>query len=289
MSSAPSANAAPLGILAGNGTLPAMIARGARRLGRPVVVAALKGEATDELRELADSYREVPVGHLGAALRTFKEHGAQQAVMAGGVSKQRLFSRARPDRLAAKLLLRLRHFKDDSLLRAIADLLTEEGVEIIDASAFVPDALAPEGLLTRRKLSEGEAADARFGFEVLRDLSPVDVGQTVVVRAGVILAIEAIEGTDACIERGAGLGRGRSVITRGGVVVCKGVKANQDRRFDLPAVGTRTIEVCQAHGVKVLAIEAGGTLLLEREEVVRAANRARLSLLGVEVERRGGP
>jgi hypothetical protein len=140
-------------------------------------------------------------------------------------------------------------------------------------------------VLTRRRPSAGEAEDVSFGFGVLGDLSPVDVGQTVVVRSGVILAIEAIEGTDACIRRGAELGRGRSIITRGGAVVCKAVKTGQDRRFDLPAIGARTVEVCRECGVRTLAIEAGATILIDREELLRAADQARLAVLGVSVAR----
>ncbi len=276
-------SSSPLGILAGNGVLPAMVARGARAQGRPVVIAGLRGEVDAELAALADHFREVPVGHLGAVVKTFREAGASEAVMVGGVSKRRLFSRARPDWLAAKLLLRLRHFKDDAALRALADLFGEEGVTVVDASDFVREALAPEGALTRRQPSEGERADIAFGFDLLRDLAPVDVGQTVVVRAGVILAIEAIEGTDACIRRGAELGKGNSVITRGGAVVCKRVKPGQDRRFDLPAIGTRTVATCVEAGIKVLAVEAGGTLLLEREALVRAADRARMAVVGVNL------
>ncbi|MFH1809269.1 MAG: UDP-2,3-diacylglucosamine diphosphatase LpxI [Pseudomonadota bacterium] len=283
MTRASTHNTAPLGILAGNGVLPGMVARGARALGRPVVVAGLKGEVDLALRDEVELFREVPIGSLGAVLKTFHDGGAREAVMVGGVSKRRLFSRVRPDRLAAKLLLRLRHFKDDHALRALADLLAEHGVQVVDASAFVPDALAPVGVMTRRQPSEGEWQDIRFGFDVLRDLAPVDVGQTVVVRSGVILAVEAIEGTDACIRRGAELGKGRSVITRGGAVVCKRVKPHQDRRFDLPAVGPRTVEVCAEVGVQVLAVEAGGTLMLDRVALQQQADRSRLTLVGVDV------
>lgn len=276
-----------LGIIAGNGVLPAMVAIGARKLGRRVVVAALKGEASDELRLSADHFAEVPIGNLGAIVELFRNYGAAEAVMAGGVTKRRLLGRLRPDWLAARLLLRLRHFKDDAALRAVADILEEQGVTIVDASAFVPEALAPAGALSKRRPNAAEQADIEFGFGVLADLSPVDVGQTVVVRGGSILAIEAIEGTDACIRRGAELGQGRSAVARGGVVVCKAVKCGQDRRFDLPAIGLRTIEVCATAGVQVLAIEAGGTLLLDGAELVRAANRAHLSLVGVERPARG--
>ncbi|MBW2257793.1 MAG: UDP-2,3-diacylglucosamine diphosphatase LpxI [Deltaproteobacteria bacterium] len=273
-----------IGIIAGNGELPAMVASGARSQGLRVVVAGLKGEVDGSLRALSDHYREVPIGNFGAIVRTFLDNGASCAVMVGGVSKRRLFSRVRPDRLAAKLLLRLPHYKDDHALRAVADLLGEEGITVVDASAFVPEALAPEGVLSKRQPSDGERADIEFGFKVLRELSPVDVGQTVVVRSGVILAIEAIEGTDACIRRGAELGRGRSVITRGGAVVCKAVKRGQDRRFDLPAAGLGTIDVCREVGVKILAIEAGGTLLIGRDAMIKAANRGRISVVGVSVK-----
>ncbi len=271
-----------LGILAGNGMLPLMVARGARDLGLQVVVAGLRGEVDlQQLAPFAQVIEEVPIGHLGAALRVFKDAGVEQAVMAGGVNKGHLFSRARPDRLAAKVLLRLRNFKDDAALRAVAQVFAEGGLRIIDASQFVQDDLAPPGLLSKRKVKAGEMEDVHFGFSLLRDLSSIDVGQTVVVRSGVILAVEAIEGTDACIRRGAELGRGQSVITRGTAVVCKRVKLGQDRRFDLPAIGTKTIETCAQAGVKVLAVEAGGTLLLDRDTTIAAARHAGISLLGV--------
>lgn len=263
--------------------LPLMVARGAQSIGRDVVVAGLRGEVDlQALSTIAERVEEVPIGHLGAALRLFKESGVDEAVMVGGVNKRHLFSRARPDRLAAKVLLRLRHFKDDAALRAVADVFAEEGVQIIDASQFVQQDIAPAGLLSKRKIKDGEREDIAFGFALLKDLAPIDVGQTVVVRSGIILAIEAIEGTDACIRRGAELGQGNSIITKGGAVVCKRVKLGQDRRFDMPAVGPRTIATCAEAGIKVLAIEAHGTLLLDRDSTIAAANKARISLIGLD-------
>lgn len=271
-----------LGILAGNGLLPSMVARGAHALGLDVVVAGLRGEVDlAEIKELVEQAEEVPIGHLGAALRLFKDAGVSQAVMVGGVNKRHLFSRVRPDRLAAKVLLRLRHFKDDAALRTLADVFAEEGVEIIDASRFVQQDIAASGLLSKRKLKDAEREDIAFGFALLHDLAPIDVGQTVLVRSGVILAVEAIEGTDACIRRGAELGRGQSIITKAGTVVCKRVKTGQDRRFDLPAIGPRTIATCSEAGIKVLAVEAGGTLLLDRASTIAAANKAGISLVGI--------
>lgn len=281
LDSSPLKDLAPLGIFAGNGALPEMVARGALAQGRQVIVAGLRGEVDmARISALAKVSKEVPIGHLGAALRVFHEAGVQEAVMVGGVNKQHLFSRARPDRLAAKVLLRLRHFKDDAALRAVAQIFDEHGVAIVDASQFVAQDLAGEGLLSKRKLKDGERDDIDFGFDLLAELAPIDVGQTVVVRSGVILAVEAIEGTDACIRRGAALGQGQSVITRGGAVVCKRVKLGQDRRFDLPAVGPRTVATCAEAGIKVLAVEAGGTLLLDRQATIEAANKARISLVG---------
>jgi DUF1009 family protein len=259
---------ASIGLIAGSGRLPLLFAEAATRAGRSVVVVAHEGESDPALVAAA----WVKLGQLGRIVEVLREGGAGEAVFCGGIRKPRLFD-VRPDWLGLKALARMRSFGDDAALRAIAEVLEEEGVRIVSPMPFVPGLVAARGPLGKRKLTDEQRADATAGLAAARALGAADIGQTVVVKRGVVLAVEAAEGTDACIARGGALGKG--------AVVVKARKPQQDDRFDAPAVGPRTVEALVAAGCSALAIEAGAALVLDREEMAAAADRAGIAVEGV--------
>lgn len=257
-----------IGLIAGSGRLPLLFAE---KADREVVAVAHEGETDPSLKAAA----WVKLGQLGKIVETLKAAGVTEAVFCGGIRKPKLFD-VRPDWLALKALARMKSFGDDAALRAIAAVLEEEGVRIVSPLPFVPNLLASPGPLGRRKLSGEQRADAAAGLAVARTLGVADVGQTVVVRKGVILAVEAVEGTDACIARGGALARG--------AVVVKARKPQQDDRFDTPAVGPKTIEAMSAAGCAALAIEAGAALVLDQAEMAERADRAGIAVEGIVQE-----
>lgn len=264
----------PLGLVAGNGSLPLTLARTVKASGRPLVVVAHVGEADPEIEKWATSITWVKVGQVGRVLETLKAGGVQEAVMLGGITKTSWFDGARPDLLALKLLARVAIRTDDSMLRVLAAEFEANGVTIVSGVPWLGDARAPEGVMGKHSPTDDELADVRYGLELARGVGSFDIGQTVVVRERAPIAIEAIEGTDACIERG-------GKLAKKGAVVVKVVKPGQDERFDLPCAGPVTIRNCAKAGVRVLAVEAGGTLLVDREEMVKLADRAGIALVGV--------
>jgi DUF1009 family protein len=266
---------ATIGLIAGGGRFPLLFAQSARRAGHRVVAVAHKAETDPALAEAVDAITWVKLGQVGHLLAALKEGGATQSVMLGAITKRRFFADAMLDATGLKVLARVAVRSDDSLLRALARFLEEEGVPITDPTPFLADRLAPEGVLGRHAPTEEELADARYGLELARGVGRLDLGQTVVVKDRVALAVEALEGTDACIRRGGELARA------GGFVVVKAVKPQQDRRFDLPAVGPDTVDSMVAAGGRVLAVEAGATLVMDLDRMVEKADRARLVLLGV--------
>jgi DUF1009 family protein len=259
---------APIGLIAGSGRLPVLFLEAAERAGRDVVVVAHEGETDPALR--ADVW--VKVGQLGRISEVLLAAGVSEAVLCGGIRKPRIVD-LRPDWLGLKTLARLRSFGDDAALRAIADALEEQGVRIVSPLPLVPGLLAPHGPIGKLRLTDEQRADAVTGLAAARVLGEADVGQTVVVKRGVILAVEAVEGTDACIARGGALGPE--------AVVVKARKPQQDDRFDVPAVGPRTIESCAAARCSALALEAGATLVLDRAELVEKADRAGIAVEGI--------
>jgi len=261
-------SAAPIGLIAGSGRLPLLFAEAAERAGRSVVAVAHEGETDRALRAKA----WVKVGQLGRIAEVLREAGVAEAVLCGGIRKPRLFN-VRPDWLGLRVLARLRSFGDDAALRAIAEALEQEGVRIVSPLPLVPDLLARRGPIGKRALGAEQRADAATGLSVARALGQADVGQTVVVKGGVVLAVEAVEGTDACIARGGALGDG--------AVVVKARKPRQDDRFDVPAVGPGTIDACAAAGCSALAVEADVTLLLDRADLIDKADRAGIAVEGI--------
>ncbi len=266
-----------VGLIAGNGRFPLVFARGAREAGVEVVAVAHQGETERELDQLVADVTWIKVGELGRMIEAFQRRGVQQAVMAGGIRKTTLFENFAPDARTMVFLGRLQHFGDDAVLRGMAGELESEGIAIVDSTVLVPSLLTQEGQLTQRAPSEQQWADIRYGVRVARAAGKWDVGQSVVVKGGVVLAVEAIEGTDAAVRRGGALGKGD-------IVVVKMSKPGQDLRFDVPAVGRETAGVCREAGVAVLALEAGRTLILDRDDLIAAADASGIAIVGFAAE-----
>lgn len=257
-----------IGLIAGSGRLPVLFAEAAAAAGRTVVVIAHEGETSPEL----SAHARVRLGQLGRIAEVLRAEGVSEAVFCGGLKKLRLLD-LRPDWLGLKAMARMGGFGDDAALRAIAAVLEDEGVRIVSPLPFVPGLLAPRGPLGKRKLDDEQRRDVQVGLHVARTLGALDVGQTVAVRKGIVLAVEASEGTDACIARAGSLAKG--------AVVVKVRKPQQDDRFDAPAIGPSTVEACAKAGCTALAVEASATLVLDRTQVVAAADRAGIAVEGV--------
>jgi DUF1009 family protein len=264
----------PVGLIAGNGTFPREFARRARAAGLNVVALAHRGETDPALADEVDTCLWVRVGQLGKIIRQLRVHGVRQVALAGGISRVRLFGGVRLDWRGAALVARLRSVRDDVVLRGIAAELERSGLTVFSAALLLDKGLAPEGTLTRRQLPDDRVADARIGWEAAKAIGALDIGQTVVVADGLVVAVEAVEGTDRAIARAHELG-GRNLVV---VKVCK---PHQDERLDLPTIGRGTIERCTAAGVVALVIEAGRTIILEPDEVVRAADAAGIAIVAV--------
>lgn len=232
-----------------------------------------EGETDKAIEQIVDRAVWIKVGELGKIIDTFKSAGCKAAVMAGGINRVRLFGGVKLDLRGASLLMKLRSAKDDVIMRGIADELAGEGVPVLPCTIFMDQDMAPEGVLTRSGPTAEELDDIEVGRSALLALSSQDIGQLVVVREGVVVAVEAVEGTDAAIKRGGELG-GK------GTVVVKFAKSTQDMRFDVPTIGLKTIEALTASGARVLAVEAGRCLILDRDEVLDRAEKAGLSIIG---------
>lgn len=263
-----------VGLIAGNGRFPLIFARTARAEGVAVVAVAHEGETQPELAGLVDAITWIKVGELGRMIRTFRDAGVDRAVMAGGIRKAALLEHFAPDERGMQFLARLGSFGDDTLLRGVAGELESEGIHIVASTLFLSALLTPAGPLTKQVPDDAQWTDIRHGFRVAKAIGQWDVGQSVVVKSSIILAVEAIEGTDATIQRGG----------RPGAVVVKVSKPQQDLRFDVPAIGPDTVRVCTAAGVGVLALEAGKTLLLDKDELLSLADAHGLSIVGVETD-----
>lgn len=270
-------SAVKLGLIAGSGRLPSLFATAARGAGHEVHAVGHVGETDEGLATQVDSLAWIRVGQIDAIVEAFRSHGVAQAVMAGGIGRVRSLTAARPDRGMLKIAASLRSLRDDEFLRAIAAYFEKAGIPIVAPTAFVQSLVAVEGHLAGPKPTHAQEADIALGREVAGRLGSADVGQTVVVKDGVVLAVEAIEGTDEAIRRAGRLG-GR------GAVVVKRAKPGQDLRFDLPAAGPVTLEVMREAGAAVLAVEAGKTLLLDAELVFKWAHTLGICVVGVRVE-----
>jgi len=270
-----------LAIIAGKGAYPIALAQSARAQGvKRIYAVAFKGETDRALERLVDAMEWIYVGQLGALLDRMKNSGARVAVMAGQITPTNLF-RVRMDRPMLELLGRLKERNADTIFGAIGDELKKVGVELQPASLFMETSMPTPGRLSRRAPTAEEQADIALGLRVAKATSGLDIGQTVVIKQGTVLAVEAFEGTDAAIRRAGDLGG------EGGVVV-KVAKRGHDMRFDIPVVGMHTMKTLRKAGIRVLAVEAGRTILLERERVVQEADRLGLSFLAVPTEESTG-
>jgi UDP-2,3-diacylglucosamine hydrolase len=269
---------APIGLIAGNGVLPGLFAHAARAQGRRVVALAHRGETDASLVDRVDALEWVRVGQLDRIVRLLNLHHVREVVLAGGIHRVRALTEARPDLGALRVISRLRSFRDDALLRGVADYLESKGIRVIAPTDFAPEMLAPEGALVGGEPDAAARRDIALGIEVAIQLGRADVGQTVVVKNGHVLALEAIEGTDETIRRGGRLGGP-------GAVVVKVAKPEQDARFDLPAVGEGTIHTMEEAGARLLAVEAGRTLLLEAPRLWRVAEKSGIAVFGARVSR----
>lgn len=263
-----------IGLIAGNGILPRLFAEAARARGLRVVAVAHRGETDEALASRVDVLEWVRLGQLDRIVRLLQKHGAHEAVLAGGIGRVRAFTEIRPDLGALKLLARLRFFGDDALLREIAGYLGDRGIRILAPTELLPEVLAPQGHLAGPAPDAALQRDVTLGLKTATLLGEADVGQTVVVRHGHVLALEAVEGTDEAIRRGGRLGGA-------GAVVVKLSKPQQDARFDLPAVGPGTLEVMREVGARALAVEAGRTLLLDAATLLSRARVLGMTVLAL--------
>ena len=266
-----------IGLIAGNGRFPFLALQGARRLGHDVTVVAIKEEAFPALEEAAREadaeLHWVSLGHLGKCIKLLKAAGVSRALMAGQVKHAKIFSGIVPDLTLLSVLTRLRARNTDALISAVAEVLRDEGIELLDSTAFLEPLLARPGTLTRRSPDAGEEEDFAFGYRMADAIAALDVGQTIVVKAKAVVAVEAMEGTDAVIRRA-------GEIAGGGTRVVKVAKPNQDMRFDVPVVGVATIDAMRAAGATALTVDAGKTLVVDGMAFFEAADAAGIAVVG---------
>ncbi len=266
----------PLGLIAGSGRFPFLVAEEAQRRGVPVVALGIPGVTDPALEAAAGGLTWFKLGQIDAPIKALKDAGARRVVMAGKVQHVSLFGGVMPDWRAAKLLLALKDKRADTILKAVVDEFAKDGLEFISSASYLEHLLAPAGPLTRRAFTVEERADALIGWRAAKAVAGFDIGQTVVVSGAAIVAVEGMEGTDACVARAAALARshGRKPL----LVVVKVAKPKQDFRFDLPVVGRDTIAAFKAAGVTAVALEAKSTLVFDRELFVKEADAAGIAI-----------
>jgi UDP-2,3-diacylglucosamine hydrolase len=273
-----------LGLIAGNGRFPFLVLDAARSLGHDVVVIAIKEEAFKEIEEAAARTKSplhwVSIGQLGTFLKILKDEQVTQAVMAGQVKHVKIFGGFVPDLTAMSLIGKLKAMNTDSLIGAVADLMRERGIELVNSAKFLEPLLAGEGQLSDRVPNEAEHKDLQFGYKMADTIAGLDIGQTIAVKHQAVVAVEAMEGTDETIARAGHL-------AGDGVTIIKVAKPNQDMRFDVPIVGLATIQAMRIAGAKVLSIDAGKTLIFDRDAFFASANEAGIAIVGRNVLRRG--
>ncbi len=265
-----------IGLIAGAGDFPLRFAESARRAGHRIVCVAHHEETDRAIEALCDEITWVHLAQLGRMVEAFRRGGAVEAAMAGGITKVRIFGGVRPDLLALKHAHKVTSFNDDGLLRTIASVFEEEGIRIVDPLRYCPDLLGTERAYGKRSLPKAAEEDVAVGLQVARALGRADVGQTVCLKQGSVVAVEAVEGTDACIRRA-------GELAGEGIVVVKTSKPGQDLRFDVPCIGPTTIDVLAAVKAAALAFEAGRTIVLDAAEVGRRADKAKLAVVGVSL------
>src|SRR5580765_6932975 len=268
-----------LGLIAGNGRFPFLVLDAARGLGHDVTVVALKSETFPDLADLAArppaaAFHWISLGQLGTLLKVFKDAGVTQAVMAGQVKHTKLFDvMASADTTLLGVLMRLKTKNTDGLIGGIANAMRDKGIELLNSTAFLAPLLAKDGVLTRRAPDAEERADLEFGYRIADTVAGLDIGQTIAVKSAAVVAVEAMEGTDAVIARAGHL-------AGAGVRIVKVAKPNQDMRFDVPVVGVSTIEAMKTAGATLLSVDAGRTLMIDGDEIVKAADAANICIVG---------
>jgi DUF1009 family protein len=272
-----------LGLIAGNGRFPFLVLDAARRRGYDVTVIAIKEEAFPDLADAAARAPQadlhwVSLGQLGRWLGLLKEAGVTEAVMAGQVKHTKLFSDIVPDLTAIGVLMRLKSRNTDAIISAVADLLKDNGITLLESTVLLAPLMAREGVLTKRRPDDAETADLEFGYRVADAIAGLDIGQTIAVKSGAVVAVEAMEGTDAVIARA-------GQLAGAGTRVVKVAKPRQDMRFDVPVVGVSTIEAMAAAGATLISVDAGRTLMIDGDAILEAADAAGIAVVG----RRTGP
>jgi UDP-2,3-diacylglucosamine hydrolase len=265
-----------LGLIAGNGKFPLYLAQEAKRRGDTLITVALKEEADPSIEALADKIAWLSIGQLGKTIDFLKAHSVQEAVMAGQVKHTQLFRNILPDWRAAKLLTKAVNKKAASLLSSVISEFESEGIRFLPSTTYLENWLSQAGIMTQRRLTREEEADITFGLPLASEMAQLDIGQTIIVKDKSVVAVEAMEGTDACIKRA-------GEIAGPGCVVIKVARPRQDLRFDIPVIGSRTLESLKQAGVKVLAVESGKTLLLDKETLIKEADAAQLTLTGIQI------
>jgi DUF1009 family protein len=260
------------GLIAGNGDFPFLVLEGARSRGIEMAVIAIREEASPALERAAKRFHWISLGELSRGIELLHQEGVKHAVMAGQVKHNKIFSSIRPDWRLAKLLFSLPSKNTDSLIGAVARVLEDEGIELVDSTKFLGPLLPAPGVLTQRAPDAAESGDIEYGRQVARQIAGLDLGQTVVVRDRACVAVEAMEGTDETIERAARITGGQKLV------VVKVSKPRQDMRFDVPVIGMKTIEVMRRSNATALAIDAGRTLLFDRDALIRAADEAGIAM-----------
>ena len=264
-----------IGLIAGSGQFPIIFSKEAKTKGLTVYAAAYRNEADPIIQDYVEAIEWIHLGQIKRLIRFFKKNKIYEAVMMGGIKKTRMFKDVKPDIKAISIIAGLRHTHDDGVLSAFANALEKEGIKIKASTFLLPDLLAKEGCWTKRKPGRSEKSDIELGWSLAKEIGRLDIGQCIVVGGGSVLAVEAIDGTDATVQRGGTLGKGTAVVVK----VCK---PNQDFRFDVPAVGMETIRIMHKAGARVLVVEAGKAVVFDREEMIDLANKHNISIIAVK-------
>ncbi len=263
------------GLLAGGGQFPILLAKKAREQGHEVFVVGFHGETANEIADLADQSIFLHLGQINRVIRFFQTHGVHQAIMAGTIKKTNIFKDLKPDFKALSFIAKNLITHDDTVLSSLSNLLLQEGIKIVPSTLLMPEIISPKGCWTKKKPDRSQKNDIRLGWEIAGEIGSLDIGQCVVVSNGSVIAVEAVEGTDAAIAR-AGELSGQS-----GCVVVKRCKPNQDQRFDLPATGIATVETMIRAGANVLVLEAGKSVVFDREAMIELADRRNICIIGL--------
>ena len=270
-----------IGLIAGVGRLPVEFARAARGMGVHVIGIGVLPEVDPELAQVAHTFEYINIAKLDRIFKAFKREQVTEITLLGKINKELLYAhRELPDLRVLKIFSRLKNFNDDTLTLALVEELASVGITVLDQTELLQPLMPPAGVLTKRQPTEAELADMRFGLDMARKIGGLDIGQTVVVKNRAIMAVEAIEGTDACIRRGGQLGRG-------GVTVAKSAKPKQDTRFDVPGIGPDTIESMAAAGAVALVFEAGRTLVVDKEVLLEKANQHGMTIVAMAGDEAG--